>query len=209
VRLGWSHGDQEIFSTEEMISLFDLNRVGRSPSRFDFAKLESLNGHYLRAAPDDELVRVLEAFSPELADGETFGRRLAERREKVRAAMPGLKERAKTLVDLADGARFILIDRPLELDDKARAILSAEARARLKRTLSVLEKTDWTAAALEAAVRAIAKREDVKLADVAQPLRAALTGRSTSPGIYDVMVVLGKEESLARLRDQAGIAAAA
>ncbi len=209
VRLGWSHGDQEIFTTEEMISLFDLARVGRSPSRFDFAKLENLNGHYIRTMPDAELVAALAAFAPELADGEFVARRLAARRAQVLAAMPGLQERAKTLVDLAEGARYLLAERPLELDDKARAILDAKARAILKRTIKLLEKTNWTAETLDSAVREMAAREDVKLAAVAQPLRAALTGRSTSPGIFEVMMVLGKEESLARLRDQAGVAAAA
>ncbi len=209
VRLGWSHGDQEIFTNEEMIALFDLGKVGRSPSRFDFAKLENLNGHYIRAMPDHELVDALEAFAPALADGAFVARRIAERRAQLLAAMPGLKERAKTLIELAEGARYLLAERPIELDDKARAILTAQARAILKRTIKVLEVTDWTAAALDSAVREMAAREDVKLSAVAQPLRAALTGRSTSPGIFEVMTVLGKEESLARLRDQARVAAAA
>jgi glutamyl-tRNA synthetase len=209
VRLGWSHGDQEIFTTEELIAKFDLNQVGRSPSRFDLAKLENLNGHYLRAMPDAELLAALEAFAPELADGGMIAERLAARRAQVLTALPGLKERAKTLIDLADGTRFILADRPLELDDKARAILDAKARAILKRTLKLLENTHWTAVTLDSAVREMAAREDVKLSAVAQPLRAALTGRATSPGIFEVMVVLGKEESLARLRDQAGKAVAA
>src|SRR5512138_3761967 len=124
VRLGWSHGDQEIFSTEEMTRLFDLAHVGRSPSRFDFAKLENLNGHYIRATPDDELVSALEAFAPALPDGANLKARMAARRAQLVAAMPGLKERAKTLIELADGARFILVDRPLELDDKARSVLN-------------------------------------------------------------------------------------
>src|SRR5205814_4601113 len=115
----------------------------------------------------------------------------------------------KTLVELVDGARFLLDERPLKVDDKARAILTPEARATLKRAISALEKTEWTADALDAAIRALADDKKVKLAAVAQPLRAALTGKSTSTGIFDVLMALGKDESLARLRDQAGIAAAA
>ena len=204
VRLGWSHGDQEVFSTEEMTKLFDLDHVGRSPSRFDFAKLENLNGQYLRATSDSNLVAALEAFAPELPDGAFLRERIAARRSQVEAAMPGLKERAKTLIDLTEGARFILVDRPLDLDEKARALLTPEARKILRAALEALDGTEWVADKLDAAVRALAERVGVKLSAVAQPLRAALTGRATSPGIFEVMQVLGKEESLARIGDQAG-----
>jgi glutamyl-tRNA synthetase len=209
VRLGWSHGDQEIFSTEELLSLFDLNRVGRSAARFDFAKLESLNGLYIRQASDQELIDALEKFLPELPDGGALAPRFKLRREQIAAIMPGLKERAKTLIELVDGIRFLLDERPLKIEDKAKAILTPEARAILKRTIAVLEKTEWQASPLDAAIRALADSEKVKLAAVAQPLRAALTGKSTSTGIFDVLIALGRDESLARLRDQAGIAAAA
>ncbi len=203
VRLGWSHGDQEVFSTEEMVSLFDLAHVGRSPSRFDFAKLENLNAHYLRGTSDAELVAALEAFAPFRSDGNEIRARLAARRDKLVAAMPGLKERAKTLNELIDGAAFILADRPLDLDEKARALLTADARKILQEAVPTLEKTEWRSEKLDAAVRDLAERHRLKLSAVAQPLRAALTGRATSPGIFDVMVVLGKDESLARIRDQA------
>ena len=203
VRLGWSHGDQEVFSTEEMVSLFDLAHVGRSPSRFDFAKLENLNAHYLRGTSDAELVAALEAFAPFRSDGKEIRARLAARRDKLVAAMPGLKERAKTLNELIDGAAFILADRPLDLDEKARALLTADARKILQEAVPTLEKTEWRSEKLDAAVRDLAERHRLKLSAVAQPLRAALTGRATSPGIFDVMVVLGKDESLARIRDQA------
>lgn len=209
VRLGWSHGDQEIFSTEELISLFDLNRVGRSAARFDFAKLENLNGLYIRHAPDDELVAALEKFLPELPDAAAVAPRFEQVKDRIRAIMPGLKERAKTLIELIDSSRFLFAERPLKLEDKAKAILSPEARAILKRAIPGLEATDWNPAALNAAVRALAEREQVKLAAIAQPFRAALTGKSTSTGIFDVLTALGKEESLARLRDQAGKAEAA
>jgi glutamyl-tRNA synthetase len=209
VRLGWSHGDQEIFTNEELLSLFDLNRVGRSAARFDFAKLESLNGLYIRQATDPELVEALEKFLPELSDGGTLLPRFKLLRERVAAIMPGLKERAKTLVELVDGVRFLLEERPLKIDDKAKAILTKEARAILKRTIPVLEKSQWEAGPLDSAVRALADEEKIKLAAVAQPLRAALTGKSTSTGIFDVLTALGKDESLARLRDQTEMAATA
>ncbi|HLL27595.1 MAG TPA: glutamate--tRNA ligase [Xanthobacteraceae bacterium] len=209
VRLGWSHGDQEIFTTEELLSLFDLNRVGRAAARFDFAKLESLNGQYIRQSSDQDLTGALEKFLPELPDGATLMPRFQLLRDRIQAIMPGLKERAKTLIELVDGIRFLLEERPLKIDDKARAILTPEARAILKRAISMLEKVEWKADALDAAVRALADDEKVKLAAVAQPLRAALTGKSTSTGIFDVLVALGKDESLARLRDQAGVTAAA
>lgn len=209
VRLGWSHGDQEVFSTDELISLFDLNRVGRSAARFDFAKLENLNGLYIRNSSDEFLVEALEKFLPELPDGATLLPRFRANRGRVRAIMPGLKERAKTLIELFDGARFLFMERPLNLEDKAKNILSAEARAILGRAIPVLETTDWKSEALDTAVRGLAERENVKLAAVAQPLRAALTGKSTSTGIFDVLTALGKEESIGRLRDQVGKAAAA
>src|SRR5207248_1987904 len=129
VRLGWSHGDQEIFSMQEMIAAFDLPQVGRSPARFDFAKLESLNGHYLRQAADSDLLAQVERVLPHLAGGPELAAKLTPQlREKLLAAMPGLKERAKTLVELIDGARFIVADRPLALEEKAAALLTPEAR---------------------------------------------------------------------------------
>lgn len=209
VRLGWSHGDQEVFSTEELISLFDLNRVGRSAARFDFAKLENLNGLYIRQMPDEALVTALENFLPELPDGAILAPRFQHVRDRILAIMPGLKERAKTLVELFDSVRFLFTERPLQLEDKAKTILTPEARAILGRAVPALETAEWKADVLDAAVRALAEREKVKLAAVAQPLRAALTGKSTSTGIFDVLIALGKDESIARLRDQAGKAAAA
>ncbi|MFG1365066.1 glutamate--tRNA ligase [Xanthobacter versatilis] len=204
VRLGWSHGDQEVFSTEEMVSFFDLDKVGRSAARFDFQKLESLNGHYMRASSDAELLSAIDALVPHMPDAEhRLARMTPERRAQLAAAMPGLKERAKTLVELVDNAEFIFVERPLPLDDKAAALLSPEARAHLARLVPALEQVEWTAAATEAAVRAYAEAQGVKLGAVAQPLRAALTGKPTSPPIFDVLMVLGRDESLARLKDQA------
>jgi glutamyl-tRNA synthetase len=205
VRLGWSHGDQEIFSTEEMIAAFDLPQIGRSPARFDFAKLESLNGHYMRSSADRDLLAAIDGVLPHLPNGhEIAGKLTPAVREQVVAAMPELKERAKTLVELVDAASFIWAARPLALDDKAMALLTPEARAVLAEIIPALETVEpWTAEATEQSVRGYAERKGAKLGAVAQPLRAALTGRTTSPGIFNVLVVLGRHESLARLRDQA------
>ena len=205
VRLGWAHGDQEIFSTDEMIAAFDLPQIGRSPARFDFAKLENLNGHYMRGSSDTELIGALEQLLPHIAGGDELARKLTPSlRDKLLAAMPGLKERAKTLVELFEASRFIWAGRPLELDDKAKAVLTPEAKAMVTALLPQFEANcEWTAASIEADVRAFAEQTGVKLGAVAQPLRAALTGRTTSPPIFDVLAVLGRDESLARLRDQA------
>ncbi len=204
LRLGWSHGDQEIFSTEEMVSLFNLSSIGRSPARFDYAKLESLNGLYMRQADDHDLLNALKQILPEIGPAHGLGPELDPALEaKLLAAMPGLKERAKTLIELLDSASYLFAKRPLALDPKAATLLDEGARQRMP---SLAEKlaavNDWTPAPLEAAVRAFAEEQALKLGQVAQPLRAALTGRSQSPGLFDVMAVLGREETLARLSDQ-------
>lgn len=207
VRLGWSHGDQEIFATEEMINAFDLPQIGRSPARFDFAKLESLNGHYIRQSADADLLAAVEQVLPHIQGGDELARKLTpELRGKLLAAMPGLKERAKTLVELVEGARYIFADRPLALDDKAAILLTAEARSLLDEISDELKRVEpWTAETTEQAVRAFAERRGIKLGNIAQPLRAALTGRTTSPPIFDVLAVLGKCESLSRLQDHAAV----
>jgi glutamyl-tRNA synthetase len=206
VRLGWSHGDQEIFSTEEMMAAFDLPQIGRSPARFDFAKLESLNGHYIRNSDDRQLLAAIDGLLLYRDNGAEVAARLTPSvREQILAAMPELKERAKTLVELIDAASFIWATRPLALDDKAKALLNDDSRSLLRDVLPAIEAVEpWNAEAAEQAVRAYAERKATKLGAVAQPLRAALTGRSTSPGIFNVLAVLGRAESLARLRDQAG-----
>jgi len=204
VRLGWAHGDQEIFTTEEMIAAFDLPAIGRSPARFDFAKLESLNGHYIRTGNDADLIAALEQLLPHIAGGaELAGKLTPALRAKLAAAMPGLKERAKTLVELFEASRFLWASRPLELNDQAKALLTPQAQAEIAALLPELQAIPaWNAAAVEAVIRGYADRAGLKLGAVAQPLRAALTGRTTSPPIFDVLEVLGSDESLARLRDQ-------
>ena len=205
VRLGWAHGDQEIFSTDEMTAVFDLRNVGRSPARFDFAKLESINGHYMRKTDDAALLAALRPVLAHVEGGEAIAAALTPEKEaQWIAAMPGLKERAKTLVELIDGSRFLFAARPLAMDEKARDILAKDGKAILARLLARLEAVPlWETASLEEAVRAEAESSGLKLGALAQPLRAALTGRATSPGIFEVLVVLGREECLGRLRDQA------
>jgi glutamyl-tRNA synthetase len=204
VRLGWSHGDQEIFSTEEMIAAFDLPQIGRSPARFDFAKLENLNGHYIRQTSDAELLEAIDRLLPHIAGGAEMAAKMTPSvRKQWLAAMPSLKERAKTLLEIIDSARFLWADRPMQLDEKAEGILNDGARALLREVAAELADVDpWTAETTELAVRGFAERHGAKLGAVAQPLRAALTGRTTSPGIFEVLTLLGKTESLNRLADQ-------
>ncbi|MFZ3033420.1 MAG: glutamate--tRNA ligase [Parvibaculum sp.] len=197
-RLGWSHGDDEIFSTEQAMEWFGLDSIGRSPSRFDFVKLESLNGHYIREADDtrlaDDTIELMTRISDWDVD-EAF-------RAKFIAAMPGIKERAKTLIEVATGADFLHVQRPLPLDEKAAKILDAGAKFLLARLLLRLEhRNDWTASSIEEEVRAFAEEEGVKLGKIAQPLRAAATGTTVSPPIFDVLAILGRDEALERIRD--------
>ncbi|MBI1179609.1 MAG: glutamate--tRNA ligase [Alphaproteobacteria bacterium] len=200
LRLGWGHGDDEIISTEQAVEWFDLDGVGRSAARFDFAKLESLNGHYIRQADDgrlaDLVAPMIEAQLGAVLD--------ADAKERILRAMPGLKERAKTLVELADGALFLVVHRPLKVDEKAQMLLNnPEAKEILGRALTGLQGVDeWTPDTLDQTLRKLSEAEGIKFGKIAQPLRAALCGRTTSPGIFDVLAVLGREESLGRIVDQ-------
>jgi glutamyl-tRNA synthetase len=206
VRLGWSHGDDEIISTGQLIEWFDLDAVGRSPARFDFAKLADLNGHYIRKASDDELVRRLKELLAVIDGGAEKLSKLDRDGgwDKLRIALPGLKERAKTLLELVDGAAFLFAERPLNLDEKAAKLIDSDAKAILAALIPKFEAAPgWTAAALEAEVRSFAETSGAKLGKIAQPLRAALTGRSISPPVFDVMHALGRQETIARLKDQA------
>jgi glutamyl-tRNA synthetase len=186
-----------------MIEAFDLPQIGRSPARFDFTKLQNLNGHYIRHSADCELLAAIEQLLPHLADGAAIAAKLtALVRQQFVAAMPGLKERAKTLLDLIDGAHFLFAQRPIPLDEKAKALLDAEAKTLLAEIATELAAVaPWSAETTEAAVRRFAERTGLKLGAIAQPLRAALTGRTTSPGIFEVLAVLGKDETLARIGD--------
>ena len=199
-RLGWAHGDDEFFTTEQAIEWFDLPQVGKSAARFDFVKLANLNGQHIRAADDSILLDAtlgIFALQHETPLAPAKAAQLAE-------AMPGLKERAKTVIELLTLAYYITADRPLELDAKAAKILTEDVRNMLARLTSRLQHvSEWSSEMLDAETRSFAEDEDLKLGKVAQPMRAALTGRTTSPGVFDVLVTLGKDESLARLRDQA------
>jgi glutamyl-tRNA synthetase len=204
-RLGWSHGDDEIFSTAQMIEWFDIDDINKAPGRLDFAKLADVNGHHIRQADDAELIRRTKEYLAVAEDGPALAARFETAGwDRFAKALPTLKGRAKTLKELVDGAAYVIATRPLDLDDKARKALDAPARATLAKLLPQLEAaSDWQVPALEAVVRAFAEGSGQKLGNVAQPLRAALTGRSVSPPVFDVMAVLGREEALSRIRDQA------
>jgi glutamyl-tRNA synthetase len=195
LRLGWGHGDAEILSREQAIALFDIDGVGRAPSRMDYAKLAHVNGVWIRAADNERLTDEVLHF---LADrpGLALGPDAAGR---IRALMPQLKERAKTLVELADAASFLVHPLPLPMAPKATALLSAENRLMLREVAAALATTDFSPAALDTTLRAYGERTGRKLGTVAQPLRAALTGSTTSPGIEAVLVALGRDEALVRI----------
>jgi glutamyl-tRNA synthetase len=197
LRLGWSHGDDEIISTEQAIQWFNFESIGKSAARMDYKKLDNLNGHYIRSTADATLAAEVTAFLAR----ETPPRVLSmTARGRLEAAMASLKERAKTLVELIAGAEFLFTDGPRTLDEAAAKLLTPEGRASLASVLPALEATDWTGAALEAAARAFAEQKGLKLGQVAQPLRAALTGKASSPPLFEMLALLGREESLVRLR---------
>ena len=235
VRLGWSHGDDEIMSTQQLLDWFDIDGINKSASRFDFKKLDDLNGHYIRQTPDAELIarindmlphldfsalrelpidpkapprsdvalaHEINALAPTIPNGSALRDRLAACGwDKLLSAMPALKERAKTLAELVTGALFLVIDTPLKLDDKAAKLIDADARTTLVALAQRFEKSaTWSADALEGEVRAYSEATGAKLGKVAQPLRAALTGRTVSPPVFTVLEVLGRAESLNRIK---------
>lgn len=204
VRLGWSHGDDEIMSIDEMIAWFDIKDVNKAAARFDFKKLESINGNYIRATDDDILLNEAIVLLPFIQNGAAIDKKLnSETRAKWLAAMSGLKERAKTLVELIDNSAFLFDERPLNLDGKARSLLTPESTVLLRNLLGVLQQlSDWTLESLNQAIRKFAEENSLKLGAIAQPLRAALTGRAVSPGVFDVLYALGRHESLGRIEDQ-------
>lgn len=200
LRLGWGHGDEEIISREQAIEWFDMVDVGKSPSRFDLAKLQNLNGHYIREADDVRLAGLVEARLNGVEGDEPA--------DLLVRAMPVLKVRAKDLNELAEGSAFLFAKRPLAMSEKALALLTIEGRERLAAIHERLSgQADWTLEALEANLKAMAETLGLGLGKLAQPLRAALTGQTTSPGIFDVLVLLGREESLARIGEQAQVPA--
>ena len=202
LRLGWSHGDDEIIETEQAVAWFDLDGVGKSPARFDIPRLESLNSHYIRAMDEGALCRLL-VDQLQATLGCDFS---ADELARLPLAMGALKERAKTLVELADAAAFLVAGRPLAMEEKVASLLTGEAPALLARAHACLQTvTEWDLGNLTDAIRGLADREDLKLGNLAQPLRAALTGRSASPGIFEVLYFLGRQESLDRISDHSSV----
>lgn len=198
LRLGWSHGDEEIISTEQAIEWFDIKDVNKGAARIDFAKLDSLNAHYIKTGDRDALAAMTIAGLET-----TLGRPLTDAaRDRVTEGLDGLRERSKTIVELSENAMIYAKERPLVFDDKAAALLDEPARGILHGlTVMLGDVAEWTEDALETAVKAHAEDHGIKLGKIAQPLRAALTGQTTSPGIFEVLAVFGRDETLARLRD--------
>jgi glutamyl-tRNA synthetase len=196
-RLGWSHGNDEFFTTEQAIAWFDLSHLGKAPARFDLGKLEALSGQHIRAAADDEVLAEVEGF---LAVQKRSPLTPLQRARMLRG-MQGLKERARTIPQILDMAHYILGERPFVPDDAAAKVLASVSHGMLERLTSRLQNATWSPGELETAVRDFAGTEGLGLGKVAQPLRIALTGRTVSPGVFDMMDVLGREESLARLAD--------
>ena len=202
-RLGWSHGDDELFSVQQMVEWFSLEGLNKGAARFDFVKLENVNGHYIREARPEALYKVMVETAREVGR-EVDHEGLLANRETALAALPELQPRAKTVLELIDLAQFIYAVRPITVDPAAAEHVSGDARALLAAALETLRGlNDWSVPAIDAAVRALAEAHGLKLGKVAQPLRVALTGRTVSPGIFEVMVLIGKEESLARIGDHA------
>lgn len=198
LRLGWGHGDDEIISTEQAIEWFDIKDVGKGAARFDFAKLTNLNGIYLRQADDKRLV---EEIAPLIAKKIGVNAIDASQKEILINGMSGLKERAKTLLELADSSAFYVTDGVTSFNEKAQSLIDGAPEGLFKELADTLEALDsWTEEDVDASVRAIAEKFDLKLGKVAQPLRAVLTGSNSSPGIFEVMIVLGKTQTLKRIR---------
>ena len=196
-RLGWSHGNDEFFTTEQAVAWFDLGGIGRSPARFDLAKLENLSGQHIRATGDEALMAAVEDYLA--AQNETPLTTL--QRRQMLAAMPGLKERAKTIPQLLEMASFLRNSRPIDPDEAGAKLLASAPRGILSDLTSRLQHASWDSKNLEVVVRAYAAEESLGLGKVAQPLRVALSGRTVSPSVFDMMEILGREESLARIDD--------
>ena len=198
LRLGWGHGDDEIISKDQAIEWFDVADVGKAAARFDMDKLTSLNAHYIREAGDERLAQLVMPKINELLAGKVSN----DAENRLKKGMAGLKERAKTIVELSENAAFYCQNRPLAMNDKAAKLLSGDGPDKLAGFRAILAKTDdWDASALEEKARAFSENTGCKLGAVAGPLRAALTGSNSSPGMFEVLEVLGKEETLGRIDD--------
>ncbi|AGF74438.1 glutamyl-tRNA synthetase [Bartonella australis AUST/NH1] len=204
VRLGWSHGDDELISLEDMISWFDIDDINKGAARFDIKKLDAINGHYIRTCDTQNLFDAALGILPDIEGGLDILEKLNEqRRAQFLAAIPNLKERSKTLLELIDGASFIFTQRPLTLEEKAKTLLDESGQLTLKGVYHALKACpNWDATTLDEVLRHYAQEKELKFGAIAQPLRAALTGRTTSPGVFDILVLLGRDESLNRINDQ-------
>ncbi|TRW97374.1 glutamate--tRNA ligase [Paracoccus sp. M683] len=199
-RLGWSHGDDELFTDAQALEWFDLPGIGRAPARLDFKKLEHVSGWHIGNMADAALLAELDGFlsetgQPALTEGQ---------RAWLEPALNILKEKAKTLPALLDQGRFALIQRPVEMDEKADKALDSVSRGMLKSLTAAVQHASWSRDDLEGAAKAVAEEYGVGLGKVAAPMRAALAGRTSTPSVFDMMTALGRDETLARLTDQAG-----
>ncbi|WP_412776191.1 glutamate--tRNA ligase [Thalassospira lucentensis] len=198
LRLGWGHGDDEVISQEQAIEWFDITDVGKGAARFDFAKLTNLNGIYMRQADDKRLVDEISQRVATLIGSDAID---AAQKEILINGMSGLKERAKTLIELAGSSAFYVTDGVTSFNEKAQSLIDSAPEGLFAELANSLEALDsWTEENVDASVRETAEKLDLKLGKVAQPLRAVLTGSNSSPGIFDVMIVLGKEQTLKRIR---------
>jgi glutamyl-tRNA synthetase len=204
-RLGWAHGDNEIFSSEQFIEWFSFKGLNKGASRIDFAKMENLNAHYIKNADDQRLYDLMVALADETAN-EIAKAGLKAHKDAVVTALPALKTRAKTILDLVAGTEFIYPTRPLQFEDKAKAAIEGDAKEILCAVEPVLAGlNDWSHDNIDAALRQFAEEKELKFGKVAQPLRAAITGKNATPGCFDVLLILGQEESLSRLRETCAV----
>ncbi|WBU59207.1 glutamate--tRNA ligase [Paracoccus albus] len=199
-RLGWAHGDDELFSDDQALEWFDLKGIGKAPARLDFKKLEHVSSWHIAQMDDDKLMSELDGFLS--ASG--LPALNATQSERLKKILPVLKEKAKTLPALLEQGHFALIERPVEPDEKASGNLDSVSRGMLSELTAALQHDNWTRDELEQAAKAVAEKHGIGLGKIAAPLRAALAGKTSTPSVFDMMLALGREEALARLEDQVG-----
>ena len=199
-RLGWSHGDDEFFTDAQAREWFDLDGIGKSPARFDVKKLENLCGQHIAASDDAALQKEIAAFLQAIGEPALYDQKF----EGLGRAMYCLKDRAKTLPELLEKGRFVLAERPIQPDEKAAKALDSVSRGILNELTPHLQNASWTRETLEQVMNNFAAEKDTKFGKLAGPLRAALAGRAVTPSVFDMMLVLGRAETLARLKDAAG-----
>ncbi len=199
-RVGWAHGDDELFSDAQALEWFDLSGIGRAPARLDFKKLDHVSGWHIGHMDDAALLAELTGFLAESGQPALSETQIA----RLSPALGALKEKAKTLPALLEQARFALIERPVQIDEKAQNSLDSVSRGILKELTAALQHDRWTRDELESAAKQVADIHGLGLGKIAAPLRAALAGRTSTPSVFDMMIALGPDETLARLNDQAG-----